>query len=146
MASSMETGAALILDYGDRASVLHSERNPRGTARAFYQHTVAEPRLDRAGLEDITASVNFSALADAGLEGGFEEVHFTTQAWFLIHLGILEDFPEPEGRENVDAIYRLKELILPGGMGEVFKVLLLARGLAPNFFARAGFERNLMKG
>lgn len=127
MASSMKKGAALILDYGERAEVLHSDRYPAGTARAFFRHTVKDPDPRMAGLEDITASVNFSALQDAGLEGGFPEAHLYTQGSFLIGLGILDDFPRIEACKHVEEAFRLKELILPGGMGEAFKALLFGR-------------------
>jgi SAM-dependent MidA family methyltransferase len=142
--ASLARGALLIVDYGDPAGVLLSGRHPAGTARAFRRHTVGEPDPRRAGLEDITASVNFSALAHAALAGQFEESFLSTQAWLLIGLGLLDDFPEPSGSGAIAEAFRLKELVLPGGMGEIYKALLLAKGLQPGLAGRIGLSRDLL--
>lgn len=144
MAELLARGVLLVVDYGNPAGLVLSGRHPMGTAVAFRRHTAREPDPQQAGLEDITASVNFTALADAALAGGFHEAVLSTQAWLLIGLGLLDDFPEQSGSGAIAEAYRLKELVLPGGMGETHKALLLTKGLPSGFAGRIGLSRNLL--
>jgi SAM-dependent MidA family methyltransferase len=129
LATSLERGSLLFVDYGlVRAEYYHVQRSG-GTLVCHYRHRVhADPFL-YPGLQDITAWVDFSAVADAAAAAGLTLAGFTTQAQYLITLlaaapgGFGLDAASPREQSA------LKTLILPGEMGERFKVLLLRKGV-----------------
>jgi SAM-dependent MidA family methyltransferase len=126
---SLVRGAVLLIDYGlVRREYYHPSRY-RGTLTCHYRHRAhADPFL-WPGLQDISAWVDFSACADAAQAAGLEVAGFTTQGQFLLHCDAqhrLERLGERDYREYSRA---LKTLVLPGEMGERFKLLLLCRGL-----------------
>jgi len=84
----LERGYLLLLDYGEPADLLYGERHPRGTLRCYSRHTMNEKPYARVGLQDITAHVDLSAVARAGVESGFELVAATHQAHLLNRLGL----------------------------------------------------------
>lgn len=140
---SLGRGLALCIDYGgSRREVYHPDRRD-GTLACHYRHRRhADPFL-HPGLQDITAWVDFSAAADAAVAGGADLVTYATQAHVLLAAGVLDP---PGGDRELTEAARLAEaqeiqrLILPGGMGEHFKVLALGRDFAP---ARALAVRDL---
>jgi SAM-dependent MidA family methyltransferase len=86
------------------------------------------------GEQDLTAHVNFSALINAGEDAGLKLNGFTTQERFLLALGEPNQFadlydPGQSELERLDARLKLKRMILPGGMGTVFKVLIQHKGI-----------------
>lgn len=127
----LDEGLVLLLDYGySRAEYYHPQRD-RGTFLCYFRHTAADDPLDRLGLQDMTAHIDFTAMAEAGSRGGLELAGFTTQANFLISCGILDQLAElSQDNDYVDALAPVKQLLLPGGMGEVFKVLALTKKYA----------------
>lgn len=139
--SSLARGVVLACDYGlPRAQYYHPSRDG-GTLAGFHRHRRVASALDRPGLQDLTAWVDFSALADAGRDSGFEVAGFATQAHFLAALGIdreLAALLERAGeRERIAQTGAAQALMLPGEMGERFKVLALARDID---VAPAGFS------
>jgi SAM-dependent MidA family methyltransferase len=93
----------------------------------YWKHQAVEDPYIRIGEQDITAHVNFSDLMRAGAAAGLKTELFTTQMDFLIQLGVLDELEALAPPQNAGAVQRLmalKKLILPGGMGERFKVLL----------------------
>jgi len=130
LAASLERGSLLFVDYGlVRAEYYHAQRSG-GTLVCHYRHRAhADPFL-YPGLQDITAWVDFSAVADAAAAAGLTLAGFTTQGQYLTSL-----LAAAPGGFGVDAASpreqsALKTLILPGEMGERFKVLLLRKGTA----------------
>lgn len=129
LSACLSRGLLLIVDYGLGArEYYHPQRND-GTLRCHYRHRAhADPFL-WPGLQDITAWVDFTAAAEAGVAAGLDLLAYTTQAQFLMANGLL-DAPLPD-----DAVAQarhagsLRRLLLPGEMGETFKVLALGRGL-----------------
>jgi SAM-dependent MidA family methyltransferase len=130
--ASIDAGAVLLVDYGySRTEYYHPERRA-GTLLCHYRHRVHADPLRWPGLQDITASVDFSAVALAAQAAGFALAGYTTQAAFLLATGLdrLLAASDPE-----DVVYHLalvqgaKTLMLPGEMGERFKVIGLAKGL-----------------
>ena len=123
------TGAlSITIDYGDLAQHLYTEDRPQGTLLAYHRHLPLEDALSAPGEIDLTAHVNFSALIDAGKEAGLELTGFTSQERFLLALGEANQFadlyePGATEVENLQARLKLKRLIHPEGMGNVFKVL-----------------------
>jgi SAM-dependent MidA family methyltransferase len=128
VAAALERGCMLFVDYGlPRREYYHPQRS-EGTLICHYrQRAHADPFL-YPGLQDITAWVDFSACADAARATGLDVAGFTTQAQFL--LATLTAEPPSTGVDAASLRERsaLKTLLLPGEMGERFKVLLLRKG------------------
>jgi SAM-dependent MidA family methyltransferase len=127
----LAAGALLVVDYGfPRREYYHPQRSA-GTLVGHYRHRVhADPFL-WPGLSDLTAHVDFTAIADAGGRAGLRIATFTTQASFLLGCGILDllrDVGPPESAIYLRAAAAVQKLLSPAEMGELFKVLLLARG------------------
>lgn len=131
LAACLEAGAILLIDYGyERADYYQPERN-QGTLVCHYQHRVHANPLLYPGLQDITASVDFTAVAEAGLAAGLALGGYTTQAAFLINCD-LEALFMAALQQNPQASYplaqQIRTLSLPSEMGERFKVMTLTKG------------------
>lgn len=134
----LQQGVVLLIDYGyPRSAYYHAQRSA-GTLMCHYQHRAHPDPLILPGLQDITAHIDFTAMADAALEGGMEIAGFTTQGHFLLNMGLLA----LAGRTGVDERERLavnneiKRLTLDTEMGEQFKVLACSKrydGVVPGF-------------
>jgi SAM-dependent MidA family methyltransferase len=124
----LQQGLVLLLDYGyPRHEYYHPQRE-RGTLMCHYRHRAHDDPFIYPGLQDITAHVDFTAMADAALAAGFAVAGYTTQAHFLLEAGIMQHL---EARQQTDEmtylqhVNEVKRLTLPQEMGEVFKVMLL---------------------
>jgi SAM-dependent MidA family methyltransferase len=131
LAQRIASGALLIIDYGfPRHEYYHPQRS-EGTLVGHYRHRVhADPFL-WPGLSDLTSHVDFTAIANAAERGGLHVAGFATQASFLLGCGILDrlrDVGAPETMDYLRAAAAVQQLLSPAEMGELFKVLLLARG------------------
>ncbi|MCY4450403.1 MAG: SAM-dependent methyltransferase [Immundisolibacterales bacterium] len=137
----LRRGLLLVFDYGyGEAEYYHPDRG-QGTLGCHYRHRWHDDPLVLPALQDITASVDFSALARAGDAAGMDRVGFTTQAWFLIGCGVTDFLAENGPDEDEPATGRsvavrraanahaVRQLTLPGEMGERIRVLGLGRGL-----------------
>ncbi|MFT3742233.1 MAG: SAM-dependent methyltransferase [Gammaproteobacteria bacterium] len=124
LASSLEKGAILLLDYGyPRHEYYHPERC-QGTLMCHYQHYAHTDPYWWPGLQDITAHVEFTAVALAGQASQLELAGFNTQAHFLLSCGITELAEPGLLQENGYLLsQQLKKLLLPTQMGEAFKVM-----------------------
>lgn len=131
LSHALETGAMLFVDYGyERKEYYLPERN-RGTLICHYQHRAHDNPLLYPGLQDITANVDFTAVAEAATQAGFHVAGYTTQANFLINAGLETHFAaqlqqHPEKQYQLAQQVRL--LSLPAEMGERFKVIGLTKG------------------
>ena len=133
VAAKLARGFVLTIDYGDTADRLFTADRPRGTLLAYRGHVATEDFFAAPGETDITAHVNFSALIDAGKADVLERAGFTTQERFLLALGERNQFadvydPGQNEPDRLSARLKLKRLISPEGMGNIFKVLLQQRG------------------
>ena len=132
VAEFIQSGLLLLVDYGySCAEYYHPQRN-RGTLMCHYRHRAHPDPLLLPGLQDITAHVDFSALADAALRQRLHIGGWTTQAAFLMGCGLeaLLAGSDPEDvRNHLQLMQGVKMLTLPSEMGERFKVLGLTRGL-----------------
>jgi SAM-dependent MidA family methyltransferase len=128
---SMRAGLVLLIDYGhSRAEYYHVSRN-RGTLMCHYRHRAHPDPLVYPGLQDITAHVDFTAIAEAAQASGFDVAGYTTQAYFLLGSGLdqLVSASDPNDVEtHMTLVQGIKKLTLPTEMGERFKVLGLTRG------------------
>lgn len=129
LAAALQRGVLLLIDYGlPRAQLYHPQRQD-GTLRCFFRHRAHDDPLFRPGLCDISAWVDFTAVAEAALDHGLELLGFTTQAGYLLENGIesllARNMPDPQ---RATLAHGARQLLLPGEMGESFKVMALGRG------------------
>ncbi|TCO82230.1 SAM-dependent MidA family methyltransferase [Plasticicumulans lactativorans] len=133
LAAAVARGAVILLDYGyPRREYYHPERT-RGTLICHYRHRAHEEVLLWPGLQDLTANVDFTAVADAGVGAGFALAGYTTQAYFLFGCGLEALVAETDPADTVRYLalaQQVKRLTLPGEMGERFKAIGFLRGLA----------------
>lgn len=130
LSTCLKKGVILLADYGyPRKEYYFDERN-KGTLICHYQHLVNEAPLYYTGLQDITASVDFTAVAEAADEAGLKVAGFTSQASFLSNSG-LENFFVTALDKTPDDQYKLAQqvrtLSLPAEMGERFKFIALSK-------------------
>ncbi len=136
MAGTLVRGFILVVDYGYPADELYGPAHPRGTLLAYHRHSTSEDYLARAGEQDLTAHVNFTALEDRARERGLRVLGRTTQDRFLVATGILERLREEDPRRERDPRLvkrRLQalQLLHPEGMGRAFKILLISKDVDP---------------
>ncbi|MGA9768561.1 MAG: SAM-dependent methyltransferase [Blastocatellia bacterium] len=119
-------GFLVTIDYGDVAAHLYGADRARGTLRSFYRHTLVDSPLERIGEQDITASVNFTALIESGRDFGFETLSYERQTTFLIRNKLIERIAATAGDDVDDLKARLavKNLFVPGGASDNFRVLI----------------------
>ncbi len=127
----LETGMALLIDYGfSRPEYYRSERST-GTLRCYYQHRAHDDPYLWPGLQDISSWVDFSLLAESAAAAGLAVGGYTTQAHFLLASGINERFEALASmgeKARVAAAHGVRRLLLPGEMGETVKFIALTRG------------------
>lgn len=134
VAGSLSAGLMLFIDYGYVRREFYLPERDDGTLMAHYRHHAHNDPLYLPGLNDLTASVDFTALAEAGNSAGFAVAAYQPQAQFLIGAGLQDVFGEAQAQlTDEHGRYRLaqqvKKLMLPEQMGERFQAMLLARGL-----------------
>lgn len=139
LATPLVAGWLIFIDYGHpRAAYYHPGRH-RGTLMCHYRHRAYEDPYLWPGLQDITAWVDFTALAEAGHAADLELLGYATQANFLMAAG-LEALAAEDATDEIAGYLQaqqLKRLLLPSEMGERFKVMALGRRAPPP----AAFER-----
>lgn len=128
----LDAGAILFIDYGYSRREYYDPRREDGTLRAFHRHRLVDNVFARVGLQDVTVSVDFTALAEAGTSAGFEFAGYCSQASFLIGNGLEQRLAEHESgaadeAERYALRQQVKKLTLPGEMGERFQAIGFAR-------------------
>jgi SAM-dependent MidA family methyltransferase len=126
----MEGGALLAIDYGFPASEYYHPQRDRGTLMCHYRHRAHQDPFLWPGLTDITAHVDFTATAEAGERAGLAVAGFCAQAPFLMGCGILDALAAagpPGSAAYLKAAAPVQKLLSPAEMGELFKVLALAK-------------------
>lgn len=137
-------GYALIVDYGYPAAELYRDHRLEGTLRAYREHGVTDDPFGHVGMQDLTAHVDFSRLADAAQRAGFDVVGLTTQADFLAEVGLgdlllaMQRQPDTTVEEYYRAQAAVFRLIDPAGMGR-FRVLGMARNASLHGSPLPGF-------
>jgi len=128
----LEAGAALLIDYGYPRREYYLPERSMGTLMCHYRHRAHPDPYRLVGLQDITAYVDFTAVAEAGGTAGMELAGYTSQANFLLACGLEKLLAESDPNDvaaHFQLVQGVKRLILPGEMGERFQVMALARGL-----------------
>jgi len=130
IAAALSHGAVLLIDYGlARHEYYHPQRFD-GTLRCHFRQRAHEQPLLYPGLQDISAWVDFTRVAEAGVDAGLTLAGYCTQAAFLLANGIEADVAASETTlDRARLAFQARELLLPGAMGETFKVMALTRGL-----------------
>jgi SAM-dependent MidA family methyltransferase len=130
IASAVARGFVVTVDYGAMSAELYDANSrPHGSLRAFRAHRLSDDLLASPGEQDITATVNWSQLIRAGAEAGLETVSLERLDKFLRRAGIVEQLEALTARasdegERASLSVAAREMILPGGMGESFQVLV----------------------
>ena len=138
-------GAVYLIDYGYARSEYYSAERSMGTFMGYYRHRSIDAPLWYPGLQDLTAFVDFTTVAEAAVENGFDVDGYTSQGNFLINCGlaeIVEGISTETDIEYLKLVQQMKTISLPGEMGERFKVLGLSKGLDDNV---PGFEMRDMR-
>ena len=130
LAEHLSQGLILLIDYGmPKSSYYHPQRNA-GTLRCHWQHHAHDNPLLHPGGQDITAHVDFTTLAEAGMACGLDLLGYCHQAGFLLSLGLHE---MPEATDGIDnqlkQSQQIKQLTLPSGMGELFKAIAFGKNI-----------------
>ena len=132
LAANLHRGFLITIDYGyTRAEQLAGRHI--GSLKAIRRHTVSAGPYEAPGEQDLTADVNFTALAAAAEQNGMRTEKLITQSQFLLGIGEANQFADafeecrlPQERAKV--ALQLKHLVTPAGMGESFHVLIASKG------------------
>jgi SAM-dependent MidA family methyltransferase len=147
LGSVLQRGGVLLLDYGFPAQELFHPQRTGGTLMAHYRHRAHTDLLARPGLQDITAHVDFSAVAQAGTKAGLHLAGYTSQARFLLNCGLLEQAQTllatggASDPATLRAMSAVQTLLSEAEMGELFKVIGFTRGLEALGEPWSGFAR-----
>ncbi|BBE52235.1 hypothetical protein OYT1_ch2729 [Ferriphaselus amnicola] len=128
----LQHGALLFIDYGFGAREFYHPQRDRGTLMCHYRHYAHDDALFLPGLQDITAHVDFTAVAEAGIDAGLAFLGYTSQAYFLLNCGITEllnQVSPDDLKAYVPLSGQVQKLTSPAEMGELFKVIGLGKGI-----------------
>jgi len=131
LAASVRRGVLLFVDYGLPRREFYAAERSDGTLLCHFRHRFHDDPFTRLGLQDITAWVDFTAVAAAGQGAGLEVAGYTTQAHFLIGCGLGDFVADVSGLDVVSRVNLSRQammLTLPGEMGERFKAIALVKG------------------
>ena len=148
VAAMLEHGIALFVDYGFPASEYYHPQRASGTLMCHYRHRAHGDPFFLPGLQDVTAHVDFSAVAAAAASGGLDVCGYANQAQFLVNCGITDLMlrvpPENTARYAPQAA-AANQLLSPAEMGELFKAIALGRGVSEELVGfRAGDRRHTL--
>jgi SAM-dependent MidA family methyltransferase len=130
LAASFARGAMLLIDYGYRRRDYYHPQRWQGTLRCHFQHRAHDDALLYPGLQDISAWVDFTRVAEGADAAGLAVAGFCTQTAFLLATGIERELAgQTNALEHARLASQARVLLLPGEMGEAFKVMALTRGL-----------------
>ena len=143
----LEAGAMLFVDYGYPRDEYYLPERRDGTLVCHYRHRAHADPFFRPGLQDLTAFVDFTALAEAGTHAGFDLSGYCAQATFLLNNGLVQRLEARQGLPEVERhrfSLEAKRLTLPGEMGERFQVMGFERDVDfAAAFARGDLGRRL---
>ncbi|AJE04329.1 class I SAM-dependent methyltransferase [Geobacter pickeringii] len=135
VATALERGFVLTIDYGYLAPELYGPMRRNGTLLCYWRHTIEEDLYVRVGRQDMTSHVDFTSLMAEGEALGLKKAWYGEQYRFLVAAGMMEEMMALEAaatteEERLRIRLTLKKLVLPeGGMGDTFKVLVQAKGV-----------------
>ena len=125
----LKRGAVILIDYGGSRAELNHPSRSAGTLQCHYRHRAHFDPLVLLGLQDLTALVDFTKLAEHAHEQGFSIDLYTTQAHFLIALGVADQLGTESAHQQLKSAQEIRRLTHPLEMGERFKVIAFSRDL-----------------
>lgn len=125
LSRAIKNAVVVLIDYGFLQNEYYHEQRHMGTLMCHYRHHAHPDPLAFVGLQDITAHVDFTAVERAALNCGFEVIGFMTQAEYLMEMGLLEQTKALDAVAQYEQAQAMKRLLMPGEMGELFKVIVL---------------------
>lgn len=150
MGGWLERGAALLFDYGFPQREYYHPQRASGTLMCHLRHHAHADPFHAPGLQDITAHVDFTAMADAALQAGLQVLGYTSQARFLMNAGLTDMLAQRDpvdARAYAQAVAPVQKLLSEAEMGELFKVLAVGRNLpAPLLGFARGDRRQTLAG
>lgn len=131
LSNILSQGLVLLVDYGYHREEFYQPARVMGTLRCHYQHRAHQNPFFYPGLQDITAHIDFTAVAESGFDAGFKIAGYTTQANFLMGSGLMEMSVDANADigEQIKTAQQIKTLTMPDEMGENFKVIALSKQL-----------------
>ncbi|MEQ1835112.1 MAG: class I SAM-dependent methyltransferase [Candidatus Nitrotoga sp.] len=132
LSERLHQGVLLFIDYGFGAREYYHPQRTQGTLMCHYRHHAHDDPFFLPGLQDITAHVDFTAVAEAAIDAGLHLYGYTTQAYFLINGGITDLLAETDAENICDYLplsAQLQKLTSPAEMGELFKIIALGKGV-----------------
>ena len=136
-------GGMLWIDYGfDRREYYHPQRNT-GTLMGHYRHHTVDNPFVFTGQMDLTAHIDFTAIADAATEQGLDFIGYTTQAAFLMACGItdfLAALGDTAGEKYIKTVAAVQKLLNPHEMGELFKCIAFGKNINPDWLGFSGLD------
>lgn len=132
LSERLHQGMLLFIDYGFGAREYYHPHRTQGTLMCHYRHHAHDDPFFLPGLQDITAHVDFTAVAEAAIDAGLHLYGYTTQAYFLINGGITDLLAETDSeniRDYLPLSAQLQKLTSPAEMGELFKIIALGKGV-----------------
>lgn len=136
LANGLQSGWIVLGDYGYPARELYCPERSMGTLQGHYRHHVLQDPLLYPGLADLTASVDFTAVAESAEEAGLEVLAYAAQGEFLLGAGLPEVYShhlqqnEERSSAMLDLARQVRWLTLPGEMGERFQIMVLGKGVS----------------
>lgn len=140
----LEQGAALLVDYGFPRSEYYHPQRAGGTLMCHLRHHAHGDPFTAPGLQDITAHVDFTAMADAAMAAGLQVLGYTSQARFLMNAGLMEllaQLDPSDAQAYAQAVAPVQKLLSEAEMGELFKVLAVGRGMTEPLIGFARGDR-----
>ena len=135
LAENLDAGVIFLCDYGYHRGLYYMSERNMGTLACYHQHKVNFDPFENVGEQDITAHVDFTAVAEAIVENGFELEGYMTQADFLRRADIIKIFPKilksQNHQDKIEYSNDIKKLLLDDKLAEVFKVFAFSVGFEP---------------
>ena len=132
LSERLRQGVLLFMDYGFGAREYYHPQRARGTLMCHYRHHAHDDPFFLPGLQDVTAHVDFTAVAESAIDKGLHLYGYTTQASFLINCGITDLLAATDPQSVLDYLplsAQLQKLTSPAEMGDLFKVIALGKGV-----------------
>lgn len=130
LAQALQRGAILMVDYGFSAHEYYHPQRNSGTLMCHYQHHAHPDPFLNVGLQDITSHVDFTLIAQAGVDAGLELAGFCSQAQWLMNCGILDLLSQVSPQDMAryaPLAAAAQKLLSPAEMGDLFKVIAFTR-------------------
>ncbi|WP_047244239.1 class I SAM-dependent methyltransferase [Chromobacterium subtsugae] len=132
VAGALSRGAILLIDYGHAASEYYHPERSMGTLLGHYRHHTVQDPFYLPGLMDLTCHVDFSAVAQSGLDAGLDLIGYASQAQFLLNCGIVEALQRLDPNDvkaYLPVAKAVQRLLSPQEMGETFKAIGFGKGV-----------------